>query len=54
MGRKRMSKKRRSNFEEDYIKAIKKVMREEIGFQPTKVTKNKKKYSRKNYKLPKE
>ena len=29
-------------------------MREEIGFQPTKVTKNKKKYSRKNYKLSEE
>ena len=26
-------------------------MREEIGFQPTKVTNNKKKYSRKNYKI---
>lgn len=26
-------------------------MREEIGFQPTKITKNKKKYSRKNYKI---
>ena len=33
------------------IEAIKKIMREEIGFQPTKVTKNKKKYSRKNYKI---
>ena len=49
-----MSGKRRSNFEGDYVKAIKKIMREEIGFQPTKVTKNKKKYSRKNYKLPEE
>lgn len=26
-------------------------MREEIGFQPTKITKNKRKYSRKNYKI---
>ena len=26
-------------------------MREEIGFPPTKITKNKKKYSRKNYKI---
>lgn len=46
-----MSGKRRSNFEVDYVKAIKKIMREEIGFQPTKITKNKRKYSRKNYKI---
>ena len=46
-----MSGKRRSNFEADYVKAIKKIMREEIGFQPTKITKNKRKYSRKNYKI---
>ena len=46
-----MSGKRRSNFEVDYVKAIKKIMREEIGYQPTKITKNKKKYSRKNYKI---
>lgn len=49
MDRRRMSRKRR--FEDDYVKAIKKIMREEIGFQPTKITKNKKKYSRKNYKI---
>ena len=39
------------NFEKDYVKAIKKVMREEIGMTPTRITKNKKKYSRKNYKI---
>ena len=33
---------------------IKKIMREEVGFQPTIISKNKKKYSRKNYKLPEE
>lgn len=39
------------NFEKDYVKAIKKVMREEIGLSPTRISKNKKKYSRKNYKI---
>ena len=46
-----MKSKRKNNFEKDYVKAIKKIMREEIGFQPTKISKNKKKYSRKNYKI---
>ena len=49
-----MKLKRTSSFEKDYIKAIKKIMREEVGFQPTRISKNKKKYSRKNYKLPEE
>lgn len=39
------------NFEKDYVKAIKKVMREEVGLSPTRISKNKKKYSRKNYKI---
>ena len=30
------------NFEKDYVKAIKKVMREEVGMTPTRITKNKK------------
>jgi hypothetical protein len=46
-----MKSKRKNNFEKDYVKAIKKIMREEIGFQPTRISKNKKKYSRKNYKI---
>jgi hypothetical protein len=39
------------NFEKDFIKSIKKVMREEVGLMPTRISKNKKKYSRKNYKI---
>ena len=31
------------NFEKDYVKAIKKVMREEVGMTPTRISKNKKK-----------
>ena len=46
-----MTSKRKSSFEKDYVKAIKKIMREEVGFQPTRISKNKKKYSRKNYKI---
>lgn len=42
---------KKKNFEKDYIKTIKKVMREEIGLFPTKISRNKKKYSRKNYKI---
>ena len=49
-----MKSKRKSSFEKDYVKAIKKIMREEVGFHPTRISKNKKKYSRKNYKLPEE
>ena len=39
------------NFEKDYVKTVKKVMREEVGLSPTRISKNKKKYSRKNYKI---
>ena len=49
-----MKSKRKSNFEKDYIKAVKKVLREQVGLSPTRISKNKKKYSRKNYKLPEE
>lgn len=37
--------------EKDILKIIKKINRETIGIQSTKITKNKKKYSRKNYKI---
>lgn len=39
-----MSKKR--DFETDYVKAVKKIMREEVGLIPTKVEKSKKAYNR--------
>ena len=39
-----MSKKR--DFETDYVKAVKKIMREEIGLTPTRVEKSKKVYNR--------
>lgn len=39
-----MSKKR--DFETDYVKAVKKIMREEIGLTPTRVEKSKKAYNR--------
>ena len=42
---------KKKNFEKDYVKTIKKVMREEVGLTPTRISKNKKKYSRKNYKI---
>ena len=42
---------KKKNFEKDFIKSIKKVMREEVGLTPTIISKNKKKYSRKNYKI---
>ena len=35
------------NIEADVVKAIKRFAREEYGFQPTRMTKNKKKYDRK-------
>ena len=35
------------NIEADVVKAIKRFAREEYGFQPTLMTKNKKKYNRK-------
>lgn len=43
-GEKAMSKKR--DFETDYVKAVKKIMREEIGLTPTRVEKSKKAYNR--------
>jgi hypothetical protein len=42
---------KKRDFEKDYVKSIKKIMREEIGLTPTRISKNKKKYSRKNYKI---
>ena len=44
-----MSKTKR-NFQEDYVKAIKKIMREEVGLYPTRVQKPKKAYKRSKYK----
>lgn len=35
------------NIEADYVKAIKRFAREEYGFQPARMTKNKRKYDRK-------
>ena len=35
------------NIEADVVKAIKRFAREEYGFQPPRMTKNKKKYDRK-------
>ena len=35
------------NIEADYVKAMKRFAREEYGFQPARMTKNKKKYDRK-------
>jgi hypothetical protein len=46
-----MKKKRtKRNFLDDYIKVWKKVMRDVVGFSPTKITKNSKKYNRKKLK----
>ena len=42
---------KKKDFEKDYVKTIKKVMREEVGLIPIRISKNKKKYSRKNYKI---
>lgn len=39
-------KTKKKDFETDYVKAVKKVMREEIGLMPTKVQKTKKAYNR--------
>lgn len=39
-------KKDKRDFETDYVKAVKKVMREEVGLMPTKVEKSKKAYNR--------
>ena len=44
-------KTKKKDFETDYVKAVKKVMREEIGLMPTKVQKSKKAYNRQKSKL---
>lgn len=36
----------KNNFEKDYVKAVKKIMREEVGLMPTRVQKSKKAYNR--------
>ena len=41
-----MAKKNKRDFHEDFVKAIKKSMREEYGLMPTKVAKSKKVYNR--------
>lgn len=41
-----MAKQNKRDFETDYVKAVKKVMREEVGLIPTKVEKSKKAYNR--------
>ena len=46
-----MAKQNKKDFETDYVKAVKKVMREEIGLMPTKVQKSKKAYNRQKSKL---
>ena len=38
--------KTKNNFHDDFVKAIKKSMREEYGLMPTKVQKSKKAYNR--------
>lgn len=39
-------KTNRKQFENDYVKAIKKIMREEYGITPTRIAKSKKTYNR--------
>lgn len=46
-----MAKQSKRDFETDYVKAVKKVMREEVGLMPTKVQKSKKAYNRQKSKL---
>ena len=46
-----MAKQNKRDFETDYVKAVKKVMREEVGLMPTKVQKSKKAYNRQKSKL---
>lgn len=46
-----MAKQNKRDFETDYVKTVKKVMREEIGLMPTKVQKSKKAYNRQKSKL---
>lgn len=41
-----MRTNKKKNFETDYIKAVKKIMREEYGLTPTRIVKSKKKYDR--------
>ena len=36
----------KKDFEKDYVKAVKKIMREEVGLMPTRVQKSKKAYNR--------
>lgn len=38
--------KTKNNFHDDFVKAIKKSMREEYGLMPTRVQKSKKAYNR--------
>lgn len=45
-----MAHKTKRNFLADYVKAIKKAMREDVGITPTKIVKNSKKYNRKKVK----
>lgn len=47
---KTMCSKNKRNFHNDFVKAIKKNMREEFGLMPTKVQKSKKTYNRNKYK----
>ena len=46
-----MAKQNKRDFETDYVKAVKKVLREEVGLMPTKVQKSKKAYNRQKSKL---
>ena len=41
-----MEKMNKRNFEKDYLKAVKKLMREEVGLTPTRIQKTKKAYNR--------
>lgn len=41
-----MATKNKRNFETDYVKAVKKIMREEYGIVPTRIAKSKKAYNR--------
>lgn len=36
----------KKDFEKDYVKAVKKIMREEVGITPTRIAKSKKAYNR--------
>lgn len=42
----RKNRKKRHDFETDYIKAVKRQMRDEVGLVPTRVEKSKKAYNR--------